>query len=263
MHIPYYQIDAFTGTVFSGNPAGVCLLEDWPADATMQAVAAENNLSETAFVVPEGQDYGIRWFTPQVEVDLCGHATLASAYVVFSHVDPARDTVTFESKSGPLTVSRDMERRLLVMDFPARRARPCEAVPEALVKGLGATPEQVLLAVRDCLAVYATEAEVRELAPDFAELQKVEQMGIIATAPGKECDFVSRFFAPSAGIPEDPVTGSAHSTLVPYWAERLGKRELHALQVSERGGELFCKNDGDRVLIAGRATQYLEGTITL
>jgi len=261
MRIPYYQIDAFTSSVFSGNPAGVCLLDHWLDDATLLAIGAENNLSETAFLVRAGDHHQLRWFTPKAEVDLCGHATLASAFVVFTWVDPSRDSVRFESKSGPLTVGRDGD--LLVMDFPARKAEPRAAAPQALLTGLGARPEQVLLSVRDCLAVFGDEKAVRDLRPDTAQLAKLDQLGIIVTAPGRECDFVSRFFAPRLGVPEDPVTGSAHSTLIPFWAERLGKSRLHALQVSERGGELFCEDRGDRVHIAGRAAAYLEGTITL
>jgi PhzF family phenazine biosynthesis protein len=261
VNIPYYQIDAFTGAVFAGNPAGVCLLDDWLEDATLQAIAAENNLSETAFLVRGGQGYGLRWFTPKAEVDLCGHATLASAFVVFTRVQPALDVVAFESKSGTLTVSREGD--LLAMDFPSREARPCSSVPSELVRGLGAAPDEVLLSVRDCLAVFSDEKAVAALRPEMAELSRLDQMGIIVTAPGSECDFVSRFFAPKVGVPEDPVTGSAHSTLIPYWAGRLGKTRLHARQISERGGELFCEHRGDRVTIAGRAVAYLEGKITL
>jgi PhzF family phenazine biosynthesis protein len=261
MRIPYYQIDAFTGAVFSGNPAGVCLLEEWLDGATLQAIAAENNLSETAFLVRRGVGYDLRWFTPKVEVDLCGHATLASAFVVFTRLEPSLDVISFESKSGTLTVGCEGE--LLVMDFPARRAEPCPSAPLELTSGLGAMPDEVLLSVRDFLAVFCDEQAVADLRPDMAELAKLDQMGIIVTAPGSASDFVSRFFAPKLGVPEDPVTGSAHSTLIPYWAERLGSSKLHALQMSERGGELFCEDRGDRVRIAGRAVAYLEGTITL
>jgi PhzF family phenazine biosynthesis protein len=261
VRIPYYQIDAFTGHVFSGNPAGVCLLDAWLDDATLLAIAAENNLSETAFLVADKQDYAIRWFTPKAEVDLCGHATLASALVVFTYVDGSRGTVSFASKSGRLTVDREGD--LLVLDLPSRRATPCASVSEGVSRGLGARPAEVRVSVRDCLAVFADEAQVRGLRPDMAELAKLEQMGVIVTAPGSRSDFVSRFFAPSVGVPEDPVTGSAHCTLVPYWAERLGKCKLHAVQISERGGELFCEDCGDRVRMGGRAVVYLEGTITL
>ncbi len=194
-------------------------------------------------------------------MDLCGHATLASAFVVFTRLEPSLDVVSFESKSGTLTVEREGD--LLVMDFPSRPATLCESVPGELLRGLGAKPDEVLLSVRDCLAVFGDEQAVADLRPDMVELAKLEQMGIIVTAPGSRCDFVSRFFAPKVGVAEDPVTGSAHSTLIPYWAERLGMAKLHALQISERGGELFCEDRGDRVRIAGRAVAYLEGTITL
>ena len=260
MDIPYYQVDAFTGRVFSGNPAGVCLLDAWLDDATLQAIAAENNLSETAFVVRTGDAFAIRWFTPTVEVDLCGHATLASAFVLFTQIDPSLEAVAFESQSGALTVRKDRE--LIVLDFPARKAVP-GAAPEGLVAALGAEPKTVLRAARDCLVVFETETDVRALRPDMARLSEVDVFGIIATAPGTRADFVSRFFAPREGIPEDPVTGSAHCTLVPYWAERLGKPELHAVQVSQRGGELFCTEAGERVRIAGRAVLYLRGTIVV
>lgn len=261
MRIPYYQLDAFASSVFSGNPAGVCLLEGWLDDRTLQAIATENNLSETAFLVCEGDRYRLRWFTPTVEVDLCGHATLASAFVVFTHVDPSRDEVVFESVSGTLNVSREND--LLVMDFPARRADPCGCLPETLVAALGAEPEEVLVASRDLLAVFSDERSVKDLRPDMSLVAQLEQKGIIVTAPGEETDFVSRFFAPSLGVPEDPVTGSAHSTLTPYWADRLGKSKLHGVQLSQRGGELFCEYRGQRVDIGGRVAPYLEGWITL
>lgn len=261
VRIPYYQIDAFANSVFSGNPAGVCLLEQWIEDDVLQSIAAENNHSETAFVVPGDEDYQIRWFTPKAEVDLCGHATLASAFVLFESGQASRTEVCFASKSGALTVRREAD--LLVMDFPARKAVACATMPGALVKGLGVRPSEVLLSTRDFLAVLADEQDVRELEPDMTELAKMAEVGVIVTARGSQSDFVSRFFAPQLGVPEDPVTGSAHTTLVPYWAERLGKAKLHALQLSERGGELFCEDRGDRVDIAGRAVAYLEGTIIL
>jgi len=267
MKLPFYQIDAFTSSVFSGNPAGVCLLDSWLDDSTLLAIAAENNLSETAFLVEGQAGYELRWFTPATEVDLCGHATLATAFVVFTYLDPGNDTVRFETASGLLTVRREGD--LLAMDFPSRMAVPCP-VPDELIRGLGIEPREVLLA-RDYLAVYDSEEQIKSLQPDMLELSKLDCLGIIATAPGSECDFVSRFFAPRVGIPEDPVTGSSHCTLIPYWAERTGKSELHARQLSERGGELFCvdlkdrnlddRDLGDRVSIAGRAVTYLEGTI--
>lgn len=259
MKIPFYQIDAFTSSLFSGNPAGVCLLDDWLENATMQAVAAENNLSETAFLVPRNEDYKIKWFTPKVEVDLCGHATLASAFVIFNYVDKSRDTVCFDSASGPLTVKRNKDS--LSMDFPSDKLLPCPA-PNELLDGLHIEPDEVLLS-RDYLVVYDSEDKIKSLRPDMEKLSQLDRRGIIATAPGSQCDFVSRFFAPSVGIPEDPVTGSAHCTLVPYWANKTGKTQFHALQLSQRGGELFCKQMGDRVAIAGKAVAYLEGTIII
>jgi predicted PhzF superfamily epimerase YddE/YHI9 len=258
MKLPLYQIDAFANRTFAGNPAAVCPLDGWLDDALMQAIAAENNLSETAFIVRTGPDYAIRWFTPTVEVDLCGHATLASAFVVFEVLEPARDAVTFESKSGPLIVTRDGER--LRMDFPSRPPSRC-ATPEVLRQGLKQTPGEVWRSATHYLAVYNSEAEVRALEPAMDHLSRADALGVIVTAPSARADFVSRFFAPGAGVPEDPVTGAAHCTLVPYWSQRLGKTQLHALQVSRRGGELFCEQRGDRVTIAGRAVKYLEGTI--
>jgi len=260
MEIPYYQIDAFTSDLFGGNPAGVCLLEQWPADETMQAIGAENNLSETAFLVPSGPgQYDLRWFTPEVEVDLCGHATLASAFVIFRYVDEVLAAVSFDTKSGRLTVVKDGDR--LTMDFPSRPPSPCP-LPEDLGNGLGVTPIEVHRA-RDYVALFESEDQVRQLRPDFPSLARLDATGIIVTAEGQSSDFVSRFFAPAVGIPEDPVTGSAHCSLIPFWAARLGKSELHAFQVSRRGGELFCRDAGDRVHISGRAVTYLKGTITI
>jgi PhzF family phenazine biosynthesis protein len=260
MKIPYYQIDAFAGSVFSGNPAGVCLLDEWLEDDILQSIAAENNLSETAFLVEEGAEYGLRWFCPEMEVDLCGHATLASAFVLFEYVDSSKDRISFNSQSGLLTVARSDD--LLAMDFPARRPKACQT-PELLAKALGSDPAETHFSIRDCMAVFDTEEQVHKLRPDMRMLCKLDSLGIIVTAPGTRSDFVSRFFAPRAGVPEDPVTGSAHSTLVPYWAERLKKSTLHALQVSKRGGELYCEDHGDRVQIAGKAAMYLQGTIVI
>ena len=259
--LPIYQVDAFTDSLFGGNPAAVCPLEAWLPDATMQAIAAENNLAETAFFVREGSDYALRWFTPTVEVDLCGHATLASGHIVFSFLEPERESVSFRTlKAGTLAVSRRAD--MLVMDLPARPAIPAEA-PPGLLAALGGKPHEVLRA-RDHLIVYGSAAEVAALAPDFAALAKVECWAAIATAPGDGgIDFVSRFFAPAQGLPEDPVTGSSHCTLVPYWSKRLGKTELEARQLSRRGGALTCALKGDRVSIAGRAVLYLEGRISV
>ena len=259
MKIPLYQIDAFTSRVFGGNPAAVCPLQEWLDEGVLQAIAQENNLSETAFLVPMEQGYHIRWFTPVAEVDLCGHATLASAYVIFNMIEASLSRVSFRSKSGMLTVSKEDD--LLTMDFPSQPPRPCEA-PSALLEGLGKRPLEVLCS-EDFFVVFSHEAEVRELSPDMAKLKNVSLRGVIVTARGGDADFVSRFFAPKYGIPEDPVTGSAHCALTPYWAARLNKRALKAYQVSKRGGELFCADHGERVMIAGRAVKYLEGTITL
>jgi PhzF family phenazine biosynthesis protein len=259
MRIPLYQVDAFTCTLFRGNPAAVCPLTEWLPDAQMQAIAAENNLSETAFFVPQGDRYALRWFTPAIEIDLAGHPTLATAHVIFEYFKPALTRLEFTTKSGPLIVTRVGSR--LTMDFPARPATSC-ALPEALVQGLGVKPEAVFLA-RDYLAVFESEEVVRSLQPHVDQLAQLDCLGIIVTAPGNTVDFVSRFFAPNAGIPEDPVTGSAHCTLAPYWARRLNKKTLHALQVSPRGGELFCEDCGDRGKIAGHAVTYLEGFIQL
>jgi predicted PhzF superfamily epimerase YddE/YHI9 len=258
MKLPLYQVDAFATRLFSGNPAAICPLPRWLPDAMLQAISAENNLSETAFIVGGGGCYEIRWMTPVQEVDLCGHATLGAAWVVLVVLEPGRDDVEFSSRGGPLRVRRDGER--LVLDFPSRPAEPCREPPPDLVEGLGRPPREVWRS-RDFMAVYEAEDDVRALAPDMARLARLDALGVIATAPGRTSDFVSRFFAPGAGIPEDPVTGSAHCTLVPYWARRLGRARLRALQVSPRGGELHCEDRGERVAIAGSVVRYLEGTI--
>ena len=257
MDIRFYQIDAFADRVFGGNPAGVCFLNAWPEDRLLQSIASENNLSETAFLVRAGDLYELRWFTPRVEVDLCGHATLASAFAIFDTEKPEIRRVDFRTKSGPLSVEREED--LLMMDFPARPPEPC-APPSDLARILGLPPVRVMRA-RDLLAVYEEEDEVRKLTPDYARIASLDYLGVIVTAPGKRSDFVSRFFAPRVGVPEDPVTGSAHCTLIPYWSGRLGKKQLHALQLSERGGELFCFDKGERVAIGGRAVTYLSGIL--
>lgn len=260
MKLPIFQVDAFSARTFGGNPAAVCPLPEFLEDAAMQAVAAENNLAETAFIVPRGEAaYDIRWFTPLAEVDLCGHATVASAYVLFNHLRPDLKRVTFGSKSGPLPVSAENGR--IVLDFPALPAKPI-ALPAGLTTALGAAPISTLEASA-LLAVFGSEADVRALKPDPRAVAAVHWHGVIVTAPGDEVDFVSRFFAPNYGLDEDPVTGSAHCTLAPYWAERLRKTRLHALQVSKRGGELWCEVAGDRVHIGGKAAPYLEGTIEI
>ncbi|WP_317173566.1 PhzF family phenazine biosynthesis protein [Hymenobacter montanus] len=261
--IRYFHVDAFTQRPFAGNPAGVCPLPAGLPTELMQQIAAENNLAETAFIVPRAgraAEYDIRWFTPTVEIDLCGHATLAAAHVLFAHLGFSQAKVTFYSQSGPLEVSREADGRL-TLDFPARPPQPLAAHPLGLTDGLRATPVHVL-AARDLLAVFNTEAEVRALSPDFAAITALEYVGVIATAPGSAgVDFVSRFFAPRVGVPEDPVTGSAHSTLIPYWAEKLGKAELRARQVSPRGGDLWCRLRADRVDISGYAVTYATGEI--
>ncbi len=261
MTLPIYQVDAFSDRPFAGNPAAVCPLESWLPTETMQAIAAENNLAETAFfVLKTGNEYEIRWFTPAVEVELCGHATLASAHVLYRHLGFQGAEIVFHSQSGPLRVSQ-AEADMLTLDFPARPPHPISQHPDGLLDGLRATPLQ-LLAGPDLVCVFATEAEVRALKPDMAHLMKVEYRAVIATAPGSEgVDFVSRFFGPRVGVPEDPVTGSAHTTLVPYWAARLGKTHLHARQVSARGGYLWCELRGERVLMSGHAVTYLRGEI--
>jgi PhzF family phenazine biosynthesis protein len=261
MKIPIYQIDAFTSELFSGNPAAVCILDEWIDDARLQAVATENNLSETAFLVKCSDGFEIRWFTPLTEVPLCGHATLASAFVVFNRLDWPGDIVNFHSrKSGILPVARSKE--LYVMDFPARSPSR-QNVPEGLKDALNHAPLEVLGTATELLAIFENEDTVRELKPDFPLMMRIEQRRIIVSAPGDECDFVSRFFAPHLGIPEDPVTGSAHCVLIPYWGQRLNKKQLHARQVSKRGGELFCEDRGERVGIAGKAALYLEGSILI
>lgn len=260
MEIPYFEVAAFSRQPFAGNPAGVCLLEnDWLPDDVMQKIAAENNLAETAFVVPRGDRFDLRWMTPAIEVDLCGHATLASAHVLIHHRNYKRDSICFDSKSGELNVSKDNGR--LVLDFPAQPAKPCP-VPAKLSEALRATPQSVLKG-RDYFAVFGTEKEVAAIQPNFEMVASLDAQGVVVTAPGDQCDFVSRYFVPAAGILEDPVTGSTHCTLIPYWSERLGKRQLAARQISSRGGELFCEDRTDRVRIAGYAATYMQGTITL
>lgn len=263
MKLPLYQVDAFASEVFRGNPAAVVPLERWLDPALMQAIAAENNLAETAFFVRgesvRAEPTAIRWFTPTVEMDLCGHATLASAFVWFERLEAGREAVTFGSRSGPLGVRREGER--LTLEFPSRPPEPV-AAPSGLAEALGRSPREVR-AARDLLAVFDSEDEVRALAPDFAKILALGVHAVIVTAPGRDVDFVSRFFAPAVGVPEDPVTGSAHCTLTPYWAQRLGRPKLHAHQVSARGGELWLEDRGERVTISGRAVMYLEGTITV
>jgi len=259
MDYPMYQVDAFTRERFHGNPAAVVISDHWLPDAAMLAIAAENNLAETAFVVPAGGRFGIRWFTPTVEIDLCGHATLASAHVLLTHGYVQEGPIEFAYGGGTLTVTRDGER--LVMDFPARPPTRSNAASE-IGAALGALPVETYSS-NASMAVFAAERDVRALKPDMIKVARVAGYGLIVTAPGDDCDFVSRFFAPQSGVPEDPVTGSAHCTLVPYWSARLKKARLHARQVSARGGELWCEAAGDRVKMAGFAASYLVGRISV
>jgi len=260
MDIPVYQIDAFADKPFAGNPAAVCPLDAWLPDAMLQSIALENNLSETAFTVARGAgDYELRWFTPKAEVDLCGHATLATASVLFEQRGEGAEAITFQTRSGELRVGRDGD--LLVMDFPALPAEEV-AMPEGLTDALGIEPVRFLRAVKN-LAVLESEEQVRAVEPDFRYVAAMQGMGLIVTAPGDASDCASRYFAPHVGIDEDPVTGSAHCTIVPYWADRLGKTAIHARQVSARSGDLYCRMMGERVEMAGRAVLVLEGTLKL
>lgn len=254
MALTQYQVDAFTRRPFEGNSAAVVPLEQWLDDALMQTIANENNLSETAFFVPEDDGFALRWFTPEAEVDLCGHATLATAHVLFEHMNYPQPGIRFSTRSGDLVVERRGDR--LAMDFPAQPTQPAEC-PEALIKGLGVTPVAVEKNV-DILAVLASEDQVRALQPDLTELKKLDCRGIIVTAPGDNKDFVSRFFAPAVGIAEDPVTGSAHCELAPYWARQLGKNNLSARQISRRGGDVDCELKGDRVTLLGSAVTVIK-----
>jgi PhzF family phenazine biosynthesis protein len=264
MRVPLFQVDAFTSQPFTGNPAAVCPLDRWLDDELLRKVAAENNLSETAFLVPRGADYQLRWFTPRCEVKLCGHATLASAYVIFNRLKPESKSVRFATRfSGTLTVWKEDD--LFLMDFPAMACRTCAGVPAELVRALGARPLSVELAEGndDYIAVYETEGAIRNIRPDFAQLEQLHPFAVAITAPAENADFVSRYFAPSYGIAEDPVTGSVHCALAPYWAERLGKTHLHARQVSQRGGELWCEIAGERVILKGNAVVAMEGVLAI
>jgi PhzF family phenazine biosynthesis protein len=259
MKIPLYQIDAFASRLFEGNPAAVCPLEKWLPDEVMQSLAAENNLSETAFFVPESDGFHIRWFTPASEVDLCGHATLASAYVLFDILGYNNDEIAFHSRSGILTVTRENE--WLVMDFPLQPPVSCE-MPEEIIEAFHQVPVECLKG-KDYMVVFADEVDVESANPDMGRLLKLDSRGVIITSRSTRFDFVSRFFAPKYGIPEDPVTGSAYTQLAPYWASKMGKNRFHAKQLSSRGGELLCEIVGDRVLIYGKAVKYLEGVIII
>lgn len=260
MKLPLYQVDAFTDRLFGGNPAAIVPLDEWLPDETLQSIAAENNLAETAYFVKRENAYHLRWFTPAIEVDLCGHATLASAWVLFEKLGYAGTRIDFDSRSGRLSVTR--KDGVLWLDFPALKIDSVTPHP-VLIDAMGAKPTEIFGGM-DYLLIYESEDDIAALKPDMTKLRQVnDRRGIIATAPGKNVDFVSRFFAPAAGIDEDPVTGSAHSALIPLWASRLGKTKMLAHQISSRGGELFCELAGDRVKIGGRAAFYLEGTIYL
>jgi predicted PhzF superfamily epimerase YddE/YHI9 len=257
--IPLYQVDAFTTGPFTGNPAAVCVIDGWLPGDLMQKIAMENNLAETAFIVRQGDEWLIRWFTPVTEVDLCGHATLASSFVVLNLIEPERDEVTFRSMHmGDLIVRKNAD--LLELDFPADTLHHCD-LPRLLVEGLGTEPAECFTGRSDYLLLYNDQAEIISLNPDFRKLSKADGRGIIVTAPGTDVDFVSRFFAPQAGIDEDPVTGSAHTTLTPFWSARLGKTSMKARQLSARGGYLECTLRGDRTLISGRAGLFLKGEV--
>jgi len=259
MTLKIYQIDAFAQNVFEGNPAAVCPLENWLDDALMQKIALENNLSETAFFVREGEKFHIRWFTPTSEVDMCGHATLSCAFVLFEILGYEDERIVFHSKSGDLHVKRDAQ--MIVMDFPAQEMLTCKA-HESIKEAFETEPIACYKAM-DYLLVFENEADVIKAAPHFEKLKDIDARGVIITARGESCDFVCRFFAPKYGIDEDPVTGSAFTQLVPYWSRVLNKEAFRAKQVSQRGGEVFCRLDGKRVEIAGYGVKYLEGVIEL
>jgi len=261
VRIPFFIVDAFADREFTGNPAGICLLDAWLPTETMQAIANENAVAATAFVAPERGTYGLRWFTPLVEEEMCGHATMGAAWVVLNRVEPGRRSVLFTSPAGPLDVSRDGD--LYALDLPARAPHPCPE-PPGLAAALGARPRQVLRAAY-FIAVFDNAAEIAALTPDFAALARLETPGIIVTAPGTDigCDIATRYFAPAKGVPEDHVTGSAHAQIVPFWAQRLGREVLEARQLSKRGGRLKCTWRGERVTLAAPARLYLSGEIDL
>lgn len=259
MKLKIYQVDAFTDRVFAGNPAAICPLEQWIPEETMQQIAMENNLAETAFYVREDNRYAIRWFTPTVEVDLCGHATLASAHVLFEHEGFTGDIIQFHShRSGPLTVTKNGE--LLTLNFPSDTLTDAEDF-SGLTKGLNIQPVKALKGKTDYIFIYDKQEDIEGLKPDFFEIGKVQARGFIVTSKGNEVDFVSRFFGPQSGINEDPVTGSAHTSLIPYWSKVLGKTEMNAMQLSDRKGWLKCVDLGDRVEISGKGKTYLIGEI--
>ncbi|MBK8310315.1 MAG: PhzF family phenazine biosynthesis protein [Chitinophagaceae bacterium] len=260
MKLTIYQIDSFADKLFAGNPAAVIPLDKWIDDSLMQQLAMENNLAETAFFVPKGNDFEIRWFTPALEINLCGHATLASAFVLFNFLEYKSNTVTFHSKSGPLVVTRNGD--LLNMDFPSWKPELITEYPSELLASLGNPEITGVYSNREYLVELMNEQEVRRCTPDFSLMKKVDKM-VIITAPGKEVDFVSRFFAPTAGIDEDPVTGSAHSQLIPFWSNKLGKDIMQAKQLSKRGGDVYCELKGERVMMGGKCVFYMKGEIEI
>jgi PhzF family phenazine biosynthesis protein len=260
MKLPIFQVDSFTNIRFKGNPAAVVPLGEWLGRNLMQKIASENNLAETAFFVKEENNFHIRWFTPLVEVDLCGHATLAAAAVAFEKLGYKKDEILFNSRSGMLRVKKEEDEYTL--DFPADIIEKTESDPK-LIKAIGIPPNEIYKGKEDYLLIYSSEQDLLKIEPDFRELSRLTQRGVIVSAPGNTVDFVSRFFAPAAGINEDPVTGSAHTTMVPYWSEKLGKKELSATQISKRGGDLMCRHNNDRVEISGKVAFYLEGIIEL
>jgi PhzF family phenazine biosynthesis protein len=257
LKLKQYQVDAFATRAFEGNPAAVCPLESWLDDSLLQSIAEENNLSETAFFVPSENGFKLRWFTPVNEVDLCGHATLATAHVIFEILGYSKQAITFETRSGKLFVEK--KGKSLEMNFPACPPAPRE-ISETLAEGLGQRPIEVL-AADDYMAVFDNETTVRAITPNQTLLGQLDLRGVIITAPGTDVDFVSRFFAPKLGVPEDPVCGSAHCELAPYWANKLGKNILTAKQVSKRGGNITCEVKADRVFLSGRAVTFMEGEI--
>lgn len=259
MKLKLYQVDAFSKQVFGGNPAAVCILESWISEYLMQQIASENNLAETAFLVKKNDCYEIRWFTPKVEVDLCGHATLASAHVLFNYYEKETTQLNFHSHlSGSLSVTK--KENLLTLNFPSDQINRIET-PQILIDSLGLVPIESYKGKTDFMFVFENQHQIEQLSPDFNKLIKIGGRGVIVTAKGNEVDFVSRFFGPQVGINEDPVTGSAHTTLIPYWSKKLNKNDLLAQQLSERKGLLYCENLGDRVKIGGNAVTYLVGEI--
>ena len=262
MKLKIFQIDAFTSQVFSGNPAAVCILDNWLEASLMQKIAQENNLAETAFIVQKNTTYELRWFTPEIEVDLCGHATLAAAYVLFNYCGHLENTIHFYSqRSGELLVQKAAE-NYMVLDFPSDQIIAIQGNAE-INKAIGLTPERTIKGKTDYLLIYNSQEEIEQIKPNFALLDKLDCRGVIVSAPGNDVDFVSRFFAPKCGIPEDPVTGSAHTTMTPYWSKVFGKTEMSAKQLSKRGGDLICEYLGERVRISGKAVPYLVGEIEI